>query len=280
MGDHAEDLPPVRVEGCYAADLGDCSGSISGEHWISAAVLKLLAEPKKPARVAIRGTPWLLGEAGVVPVTQLRANILCKGHNERLSRLDDLAPVFARLLGVGAPHNAATGIISGHGVELWLLKLLCGLAVSGNMGLGGVAVRDWRPPLHWVRILFGYADFPPGAGLYTRPMPARDIGQYLVATPYEGRQGLAGVLVEVPGQALLLSCEEPPPANVQGASYRPLILGKALLHWHWRDRGADWARWVEAIAGARPRSPAPVRRVHRGHRLALALAGESVMGTH
>lgn len=91
------------VSGCYAAELGDCSGRLSGEHWISAAVLRLLAEP---AGVSIRGAPWLGGAVRAVPVRKLKANILCKGHNERLSWLDQLAPVWARKLGVGVDADS------------------------------------------------------------------------------------------------------------------------------------------------------------------------------
>lgn len=260
------------VSGCYAAELGDCSGRLSGEHWISAAVLRLLAEP---AGVSIRGAPWLDGEVRAVPIRKLKANILCKGHNERLSWLDELAPVWARKLGVGVDANFADtppGVITGHGIELWLLKLLCGLGVSGNMGRDGVAVKGWRPPAQWLRILFGRADFVPGAGLYAMKVAPRDIGSYLVATAYEGTRGPAGVMVEVPGHALLLSCEEPPPANIQGASYRPLVLGDALIWWRSRGRGPRWARWVREVVRAAPVSATPSRRARRGARLACALA--------
>ena len=276
MSDSAGHPGLTQVDGCYAAELGDCSGRLSGEHWISAAMLKLLAEP---AGVSIRGAPWLDGEVRAVPVRKLKANILCKGHNERLSWLDEFAPVWARRLGVGVEANPAdtpTEVITGRGIELWLLKLLCGLGVSGNMGRDGVAVRGWKPPLHWLRILFGRADFVPGAGLYTRKMAPRDIGQYLAATAYEGHQGPAGVMIEVPGHALLLCCEEPPPANIQGGSYRPLVIGNALIHWDWRSRGPEWARWVWEVSRVSQVSAAvPSRRARRGARLACALARAS-----
>lgn len=118
-------------------------------------------------------------------------------------------------------------MITGRGIELWLLKLLCGLGVSGNMGRDGVSGTGFEPPLHWLRILFGRADFVPGAGLYTRKMAPRNIGQYLAATAYESHQAPAGIMVEVPGHALLLCCEEPPPPIFQGGSYRPLVIGNA-----------------------------------------------------
>jgi hypothetical protein len=88
MSDSADHPRVTQVDGCYAAELGDCSGCLSGEHWISAAMLKLLAEP---AGVSVRGAPWLNGKVRAVPVRKLKAKILCKGHNERLSWLDEFA---------------------------------------------------------------------------------------------------------------------------------------------------------------------------------------------
>lgn len=266
MSSRADPAAPSRVAGCYASELGDCTGVLSGEHWISAAVLRLFAERDS---VSIRGLPWLAGEARSVPIPRLRANILCKGHNERLSRLDALALVWARQLGVGVDgvvsHDSARNVvINGHEFERWLLKLLCGLGVSGNLAREGDAIRTWKPPLKWLRILFGHADFAAGEGIYSRRVAPRDIGPYFVVTPCGPPGGLAAALIEVPGQALLLSCEPPPPHLVQGGCYRPLVVGNTLFRWRQRDRGADWAEYVEGVssmaASERPRRSRRARR--------------------
>src|SRR4026208_2176624 len=65
--------------GCWAADLGDCGGKLSGEHLVSAS---LWTGPAVPAS----GGPW--GEPREIGISSLTAKILCQHHNSRLSEVD------------------------------------------------------------------------------------------------------------------------------------------------------------------------------------------------
>jgi hypothetical protein len=87
--------PPPKTgfsqKGCYLGHTNDCGGGITGEHYVSRAVLEQLSEPV----VAIEGVHWLApGDRKVVSINRLTANILCSRHNSALSTLDDEAGHF------------------------------------------------------------------------------------------------------------------------------------------------------------------------------------------
>src|SRR5258708_20182652 len=69
---------------CWAKSLGDCSGPMSGEHYFSAGLLK-------DDIVFVYGLDWCKDKPKKVGKNSLVKNVLCKGHNERLSILDDEA---------------------------------------------------------------------------------------------------------------------------------------------------------------------------------------------
>jgi hypothetical protein len=122
---------------CYLRELGTCSDSISGEHPISATVLRAIGED----RLRITGTPWLpQGESRDIGIQSLVSNCLCGAHNSALSRLDAIAGRFYRdiqttLLDDNAPVR--TRLFSGHDIERWLLKTSAGLAASKYLGADG-----------------------------------------------------------------------------------------------------------------------------------------------
>ncbi len=186
----------TQTAGCYAAALGDCHGKLTREHWISAAVLRLLTVDD---HVPIRGLAWLRGESRSLPIAGLQAKILCAHHNSQLSPLDEVGLQWATSIGlVDAGATAIADLIDGQCFERWLLKLLCGLGSSGAAGRDGTALRRWTPPAAWLRVLFGHSVHQPGVGLYAIATPPRVLGPYLAATPFGSLDALAGLQVHVP----------------------------------------------------------------------------------
>lgn len=126
---------------CYLRGTNDCSEQISREHYISRSVLEQLGEV-----IRISGTPWLrAGETLDTKIGSLTAKILCKRHNEALSPLDSEAGhFFACLIKVlvdlerkSYSTKLSYHLISGEALELWMLKVACGLyfAVGSKDGV-------------------------------------------------------------------------------------------------------------------------------------------------
>ena len=122
-------------KGCYLGHTNDCGGGITGEHYVSRAALEQLSEPV----VAIDGVHWLPpGEQKVVSINRLTANILCSRHNSALSILDDEGAHFLRTIknihasldSTSLSRKRLVSIVSGEALELWVLKIACGLFYS------------------------------------------------------------------------------------------------------------------------------------------------------
>src|SRR5438046_101270 len=158
-----------RNSGCYAAALWGCSAKLSGEHGISAAVLKVLTSGKR--KVGITNHPWQRPGLQAVRISSLKAKVLCTRHNESLSGLDHQMKLLMRALSeigtvlttgdedIHAVHN-----FYGPDLERWLLKAFCAAMRSGQFsGYGGAA---WAPPISWLRFLFERKQLPPSLGLY------------------------------------------------------------------------------------------------------------------
>lgn len=133
--------------GCYLARTMDCSLDLSAEHYLSRSVLEAIGSPA----IAINGVPWLApGEQKVVGIENLTAKILCIRHNSALSPLDQVAGQFFKRLRVihadlqrrSLSFKRSLVIISGEALELWMLKLACGLFYSKNAAIGGTRLID------------------------------------------------------------------------------------------------------------------------------------------
>jgi hypothetical protein len=125
----------------------DCSPDLSAEHYLSRSVLDAIGSPA----VAIDGVPWLApGERKVVGIENLTAKILCIRHNSALSPLDQVAGQFFKKLRVihadlqrrSLSSKRSLVIISGEALELWMLKLTCGLFYSKNAAMSGARLID------------------------------------------------------------------------------------------------------------------------------------------
>jgi hypothetical protein len=149
---------------CYARNLGGCSKTISIEHYISKSVLLLLSGGSE--LIPIDGFPWQRPDGPPsITVSKLGANVLCTLHNEALSPLDKIGRRFMEnLLDIGPYYGKHPSggpdkkvLINGHDIERWLIKL--------TLGLGLVLHPDWKPPLSWIRILYGKRQMPGSHGL-------------------------------------------------------------------------------------------------------------------
>lgn len=152
------------LESCYARSLADCGGERSREHYISQSLLNYL-NLKNELRV--RGLPWLKAEAQGIPPSAFAARILCKRHNSALSGLDAIAVRLFKAFdeeGAAGSGQQLIYLFSGHDLERWLLKILCGITCSKSLSLEVDA--DTSIPEYWLRILFGEAEFPDQQGLY------------------------------------------------------------------------------------------------------------------
>jgi len=123
---------------------------------------------------AISGLNFLGDRTESIAIRSLTSNILCKGHNEALSRFDAVGDrFFAALDRIDAAYIADVQdsqdenfLFKGHDVERWMLKTLCGIVFSNNASSATSPITGWRPNLLWLKILFLNQAFPNNWGLY------------------------------------------------------------------------------------------------------------------
>lgn len=126
----------ARVEGCYARSLGDCRGPLSREHWISSSILSQME-----GGFTVDGLFFLPpGESRSLPAKNLVAKVLCEGHNNDLSPLDEAAAQFfaavLRCTELTACDSRAPGyyLFAGEDIERWALKTMLALGASAVLG--------------------------------------------------------------------------------------------------------------------------------------------------
>ncbi len=191
---------------CYAAGLGDCAGGPTKEHYVSSSVLELVGN-----KVRVSGFPWQQrDEAQDIGISALASKILCAHHNSELSPLDNAGKEFLSAVKNAFDEAADQGDftdesipIEGDLLELWFLKVLCGiLAVSQGVSL----------PVEWVEVLFRRRGFDEGHGIhfFGVPGPATWYFNLLRVIPSLDKGGkLAGARFGVGGLAVLLAFGEP-----------------------------------------------------------------------
>ncbi|OUS94398.1 hypothetical protein CA951_18550 [Rhodococcus sp. NCIMB 12038] len=129
---------------CYANTRGGCSTTISGEHYISHALIRLYTFDDPGVR--IQPTPNYRIPVGIQP-RRFVANVLCTAHNNGLSNADGAALAFATFLrsialrymnGAGTWGEPDEVEVSGDDFQRWVLKLLITHAaadvLTGNNG--------------------------------------------------------------------------------------------------------------------------------------------------
>ncbi|THD35081.1 MAG: hypothetical protein E7773_11510 [Sphingomonas sp.] len=147
----------------------DCSTQISGEHYISAAILAEFSE------LRTSGLPFFGDGETRVGRNALRSNILCTRHNSALSPLDQeghralvairdgLNHVWRRSLSRKTLHS----IISGEALELWAIKTLMGLLKADVARTDGRSTADaFTVDDALVADVLTAGRLPPGCGLY------------------------------------------------------------------------------------------------------------------
>lgn len=141
---------------CYARILGNCSEKLSGEHFISRGVLKILGNYHKISNVG-----WFKPETKFkeLSINSIKAKILCKKHNELLSYLDDEAKrFFSELFDAFRDYDKYNlyhkATINGDYLERWMLKTLLGALSSGYLKKNShrVLINDF--PNEWIRELY------------------------------------------------------------------------------------------------------------------------------
>jgi hypothetical protein len=146
---------------CFARSLGNCSTTISGEHFISKSILDFLYPDNT---MFLSGPKWLNGQDNKkIPISSFTANVLCKTHNSALSDLDAQMSKFVRFIYTIDEGQFESISINGYDIERWMLKTLCGFIVSGA---GHKKYKGWTPPQSWLQILFSSSKVETGMGFY------------------------------------------------------------------------------------------------------------------
>ena len=157
---------------CYLRGCNDCSQQISREHYISQSILAQLGETIRGA-----GMPWLKpGEIFEASVGSLAANILCRRHNEALSPLDTEAGLFFSILKTALidlnrktlSRKPIFHLVCGDAIELWMLKVACGLYFSIGSKDGAKVANTHSIDLGKVQRAFFDGIWDARAGLYFR----------------------------------------------------------------------------------------------------------------
>ena len=213
----------------------DCDQQISGEHFISASVLSHLGG----SNVKLHGVPWLAAdETKNLPIAKLRANILCKRHNEGFAGLDAMAGTFFTALKLmqddvfdkrTLSRRWKWFLFSGEELELWLLKTAVGLFHSGSFAKDRKKLSDNQtinPACY--DILYGGV-LPTPCGLYVEPIQISEQVNQIQWQPASdvGGERMVGLRMNYLSFALVLLFD---PASTYGldatgsGTYRPSYL--------------------------------------------------------
>lgn len=158
---------------CWAAALGECSATQSGEHLVSAGLFK-------STHVEVQGFAWCKNEKKRIGLNSLVANVLCTKHNSALSEVDQAgADAFDVFRKVQYWQNALQRLppraqpvkryrVSGPLLERWFMKTLVNLALAAPSSL------RWElgdsplsaPPEEVLRACYGLGPLTPYLGLY------------------------------------------------------------------------------------------------------------------
>lgn len=158
---------------CWAESLGDCKLGKSGEHLVSQSIFV------GPA-ITVTGAPWRATDAPkTIGLASAVANILCGGHNSRLSETDSAAgDAMSALRGFIETQESRRRLtprawsimvyrVSGPLLERWFLKTLINLTVVTDPGSLWEARQPFnRPPDRLVQAAFGLKRLVFPAGLY------------------------------------------------------------------------------------------------------------------
>lgn len=171
---------------CYASSTNDCSMKRSLEHPMSAAILKNVGDGKTVEISNLHFQP-ASSKPQRLPIKGLGSNILCKRHNEALSRLDRAAKQvqatleryqMAQIRGHD-PHGSEFDLVSGEEFERWMLKMIWGYKAAGKDIPDNFKAPRERDML--MRYLFRDGLMPEGWGLYVGARTKSFVREFAVA---------------------------------------------------------------------------------------------------
>jgi hypothetical protein len=179
----------LRNDRCYAAPLGGCSPKLSGEHFLSGSLLRKLTKEGEQLVVS-RFPKQAPGESRTTSAENLKAKVLCKEHNSKLSEYDALFERFCMLvITTGIPGEGwVSGLFNGEDLDRSFLKVLCGVTAMEAVSAG----RHWAAPLPWLNALYKTGGpLPPGLGLWLDLDPAFPMfgGLHFSLTPIDDPAG-------------------------------------------------------------------------------------------
>ncbi|WP_139861947.1 hypothetical protein [Bradyrhizobium ivorense] len=206
---------------------GGCGTRVSGEHLISEAVLKVIADKE----IEVSGMPWLKGQKKTLGFGALTANCLCSRHNSLLSPIDIAGARFFEAIQKCGTNDCGRGLlflISGHDVERWILRSLTIFGVSGNFAIDGTVIdRDFVDRLHIIELLESVANWKRPLGLYF----TRSVGQQFMRADNlqiapllkAGSEELVGIALDIQGLhfALVAADHDLAGTRLTHALYRP-----------------------------------------------------------
>jgi hypothetical protein len=206
---------------CWAKSRGDCCGTQSGEHYISAALFSGVT-------MRIRGFSWCKHEEVEIPISKARSKILCKHHNEELSPLDSAgARAFGTLRAAWELHGIRQKMrprpwsikehkIQGVLLERWFLKTLINLVCveDGDIGWADGSPRAAPPPA-LVDCCYGSARLLQPMGLYVITSIGMELADrdYLKFSPLLEFGRIVAGIFEFRGFHFLLSVRDEPLPN-------------------------------------------------------------------
>ena len=158
---------------CWASSIDGCKGGQSGEHLVTQGLFE--------GKTAIAGGfRWLRTPLQEVPLTALKANILCRDHNSRLSMLDSAAiAVFRTVREIEAIqarrmtlrprriYDVLSYRLPGPAFERWCMKTVINIIVAlEKTAVWPDGAAASAPPAPIVAAVFGRGRLPAPVGLY------------------------------------------------------------------------------------------------------------------
>jgi hypothetical protein len=134
--------------------------------------------------LGVLGMPWLkAGQTLKTSVANLTAKILCQRHNEALSPLDTEAGHFFSVLREAVndldrktvSRKPILHLVDGAALELWMVKVACGLYYSVAAKDGVKLSKTHSINLEKVRRALFQRDWDARAGLYFLASPGTDV---------------------------------------------------------------------------------------------------------
>jgi len=237
---------------CYAQILGNCSEKLSGEHFISRCVLRILGNYHKISNVG-----WFKPETKYkeLSIDSMKAKVLCKKHNESLSYLDDEAKrFFIELFDAFRNYDKYNlyhkTTVNGDYLERWMLKTLLGALSSGYLLKNSqrVLINDF--PNEWIRELYSKKMYNQFVKLGIHKCEINPYHGFSYGLLESEQNLIGGTILEFFGVNFSVTFDESilRLKNNENGKVTQLILRPGRLHIESRYRETDieisWSNWI------------------------------------